>query len=48
MKDHYEMLIDLPGRKKDEMKIELNDGYLLTISAESRPDKVIRTDVKVH
>ena len=38
MKDHYEMLIDLPGFKKDEMKIELNDGYL-TISAEKGLDK---------
>ena len=33
MKDHYEMLIDLPGFKKEDMKIELHDGYL-TISAE--------------
>ena len=32
------MLIDLPGFKKDEMKIELNDGYL-TISAEKGLDK---------
>ena len=30
--DHYEVEIDLPGFKKDEIKIELNDGYL-TISA---------------
>ena len=34
----YEVAIDLPGFKKDEMKIELNDGYL-TISAEKGLDK---------
>ena len=28
----YEVAIDLPGFKKDEIKLELNDGYL-TISA---------------
>ena len=31
-KDSYELIIDLPGFKKDEVKAELNDGYL-TISA---------------
>ena len=36
--DKYEVEIDLPGFKKDEMKIELNDGYL-TISAEKGLDK---------
>ena len=30
--DHYEMDIDLPGFKKEEIRIELNDGYL-TVSA---------------
>ena len=30
--------IDLPGFKKDEIKLELNDGYL-TISAEKGLDK---------
>lgn len=38
MKDHYEMLIDLPGFKKEDMKIELNDGYL-TILAEKGLNK---------
>ena len=31
--DHYEILIDLPGFKKEDVKASLNDGYL-TISAE--------------
>ena len=32
MKDGYELEIDLPGFKKDEIKAELNNGYL-TVSA---------------
>ena len=31
--DRYEIILDLPGFKKDEVQIELNDGYM-TISAE--------------
>ena len=34
----YEVAIDLPGFKKDELHLELNDGYL-TISAEKGLDK---------
>ena len=34
----YEVAIDLPGFKKDEIKLELDDGYL-TISAEKGLDK---------
>ena len=34
----YEVAMDLPGFKKDEIKLELNDGYL-TISAEKGLDK---------
>ena len=34
----YEVAIDLPGFKKDEIKLELNDGYP-TISAEKGLDK---------
>ena len=34
----YELAVDLPGFKKDEIKLELNDGYL-TISAEKGLDK---------
>lgn len=30
--DHFEVLIDLPGFKKEDLNIELNDGYL-TITA---------------
>ena len=37
-KDGYELEIDLPGFKKDEVTAELNDGYL-TISAEKGLDK---------
>ena len=36
--DKYEGEIDLPGFKKDELHLELNDGYL-TISAEKGLDK---------
>ena len=31
-KDSYELIIDLPGFKKEEVSAELNDGYL-TVSA---------------
>ena len=34
----YEIDIDLPGFKKDEINVELDDGYL-TISAEKSLDK---------
>ena len=34
----YEVAIDLPGFKKDELHLELNNGYL-TISAEKGLDK---------
>ena len=30
--DHYEVDIDLPGFKKDEITLELKDGYLVTVS----------------
>ncbi len=36
--DHYDVLIDLPGFKKDEINVELNDGYL-TISAQKGHDE---------
>ena len=36
--DHYEVDIDLPGFAKDEIKIELNNGYL-TVSAAKGLDK---------
>ena len=31
--DHYELLVDLPGFHKEDIKVELTDGYL-TITAE--------------
>ena len=36
--DHYELDIDLPGFKKDEISAELKDGYLI-ISAAKGLDK---------
>lgn len=36
--DHYEVDMDLPGFKKDELSLELNDGYL-TITASKGLDK---------
>ena len=36
--DHYEVDIDLPGFKKDEISLELKDGYLV-ISAAKGLDK---------
>ena len=36
--DSYELDIDLPGFKKDEIQLELNNGYL-TITAEKGLDK---------
>ena len=31
--DHYELDIDLPGFKKDEITLELKDGYLIVSAA---------------
>ncbi len=36
--DHYDVVIDLPGFKKDEINVELNDGYL-TINAQKGHDE---------
>ena len=36
--DHYEVEMDLPGFKKDEIKLELNSGYL-TVTASKGLDK---------
>ena len=36
--DHYEIDVDLPGFKKDELSLELTDGYL-TIKAAKGLDK---------
>lgn len=37
-KDHYEMLVDLPGFRKEDIQIEMNNGYL-TINAQKGFDK---------
>ena len=36
--DHYEVAVDLPGFQKDEVNVELENGYL-TISAAKGLDK---------
>ena len=36
--DHYEVDIDLPGFKKEEIKLELNNGYL-TVGASKEHDQ---------
>ncbi len=41
--DHYEVDIDLPGFKKDEIKIQLKDGYL-NVSAEKSLDHDEKTE----
>ena len=38
MDDSYELAVDLPGFKKDEINIDIKDGYL-TVSAEKGLDK---------
>ena len=38
MDDRYEVVIDLPGFKKDEIEVQLENGYL-TISAAKGLDK---------
>lgn len=41
--DAYELKVDLPGFKKDNIKVKLDDGFL-TISAEQSSEKVERED----
>lgn len=38
--DHYEVDIDLPGFRKDELSLELQDGYMV-ISAAKGQDKLL-------
>ena len=38
MDDNYELAVDLPGFKKDEIHLDIKDGYL-TVSAEKGLDK---------
>ncbi len=44
--DHYEVDIDLPGFKKDELTLELDNGYL-TVSAAKGLDKTSESKGKV-
>ena len=41
--DHYELEADMPGMKKDNLKVEVNDG-VLTISAEYNESNDQKTD----
>lgn len=41
--DHYEVAVDLPGFQKDEVNVELENGYL-TISAAKSLDKDQKDD----
>ena len=50
--DNYELIVDLPGFKKDEIKVSLEDGYLTIEAAkgldedeqEKKPGKYIRKE----
>jgi len=49
--DHYEVEIDLPGFKKEDIQIELNDGYLSVTAAKglkeeekNKKGKIIRQE----
>ena len=48
MEDHYEVDIDLPGFKKDDIKLELKDGYLTVSAAKEKETekkgKALRTE----
>ena len=37
--DGYELIVDLPGFKKDEIKVSLEDGYLTIEAAKGLDDK---------
>ena len=40
MEDGYELEMDLPGFKKDEIKAELKDGYMTITAASDKDNKV--------
>ena len=46
-KDGFEVIMDLPGFKKDEIKAELKDGYM-TITAASDKDNKIESIFKLQ
>jgi len=37
--DHYDIEIDLPGFKKEEINVELNDGYLTVTAAKGNEEE---------
>ena len=45
-KDHYELEVDLPGYEKEDIKIELSDGYL-TVQAKTNTNKEDKEDGKI-
>ncbi|KYG66402.1 hypothetical protein AZI86_04950 [Bdellovibrio bacteriovorus] len=45
--EHYLMTVDLPGFKKDDIKIEMNDN-VLTISGERRRETTVDEEKKTH
>ena len=44
--DHYDLEVELPGFKKEDLTVELNDGYL-TITAEKSHDQDKEKDGKL-
>ena len=44
--DHYDLEVELPGFKKEDLTVELNDGYL-TITAEKSHDQNKEQDGKL-
>ena len=40
MEDGYELEMDLPGFKKDEIKAELKDGYMTITAASDKDNKI--------
>ena len=44
--DHYDLEVELPGFKKEDLTVELNDGYL-TITAEKSHDQNKEKDGKL-
>jgi len=44
--DHYDLEVELPGFKKEDITVELNDGYL-TITAEKSHDQDKEKDGKL-
>ena len=45
--DHYEVDIDLPGFKKEELSLELKNGYLMINAAKGLDKEERRKDGKV-